>query len=35
MTKKTAIQLKLDPNKAESNLKPLGGGNAGRMEQET
>jgi hypothetical protein len=28
MTKKTAIQLKLDPNNPESNLKPLGGGNA-------
>ena len=26
--KKTAIQLKLDPNNPESNLKPLGGGNA-------
>ena len=28
MTKKTAIQLKLDPNNSESNLKQLGGGNA-------
>src|SRR3954470_16407866 len=28
MTKKTAIQLKLDPNNPEGNLKSLGGGNA-------
>src|SRR5215210_8882818 len=28
MTKKTPIQLKLDPNKPEGNLKSLGGGKA-------
>jgi len=28
MTKKTPIQLKLDQNKAEGNLRPLGGGKA-------